>query len=95
MKKMFLVVAIAAATTLGSGAGAGQLPTLELTGFPITRTQVAILGSAGVQESAAMPTLVLGGMPASPHQIAVLTPRRSMTAGTTAVNLTTVGLWPE
>ena len=75
MKKTFLMAAIAAATMVGSGAGAGQLPTFELMGFPITRHQVAVMGAQGVQEQAAAATLTFGGMPASPHQIAVLTPR--------------------
>ena len=92
MKKMLLMAAMAAAAMVGSGAGAGELPTFELTGFPITRHQVAVMGAEGVQEQSATPTLTFGGMPASPHQIAVLTPRPSMTAKTTAVQPTTVGL---
>jgi len=52
-----------------------QRPTFEVTGFPISRHQVAVLGSAQVEESAAAPTLMLAGMPASPSQIAILTPR--------------------
>lgn len=94
MKQMLLMAAIAA-TMVGSGARAGELPTFELTGFPITRHQVAVMGAQDVQEQSATPTLTFGGMPASPHQIAVLTPRRSMTAKTTAVKPITVGLAPE
>jgi hypothetical protein len=94
MKKTFLMAAIAAATMVGSGAGAGQLPTFELMGFPITRHQVAVMGARGVQEQAAA-TLTFGGMPASPHQIAVLTPRAGMTAKAAAVKPTTVGLAAE
>jgi hypothetical protein len=96
MKKTFLMAAIAAATMVGSGAGAGQLPTFELMGFPITRHQVAVMGAQGVQEqAAAAATLTFGGMPASPHQIAVLTPRAGMTAKAAAVKPTTVGLAAE
>lgn len=84
MKKMFLVAAIAAAT-VGSGAGAAELPSFELRGFPITRVQVSVMGAANVQEQSAAATLTLGGMPASPHQIAVLTPRPDM-ATTVAVS---------
>jgi hypothetical protein len=94
MKKMLLMAGIAAAS-LGSGAWAGELPTYELTGFPITRHQVAVVGAQDVQEQSATPTLTYGGMPASPHQIAVLTPRPSMTAKATAVKPTTVGLAAE
>jgi len=95
MKKMLLTAAIAAATMVGSGAGAGELPTFDLTGFPITRHQVAVLGAQGIQEQSANPTLMFGGMPASPHQITVLTPRPSMTAKAAAVKPTTVGFVAE
>src|ERR1700692_3146414 len=75
MKKMFLVAAIAASTTVGSGARAAELPSFELMGFPITRHQVAVMGAANVQERSPTATLTFGGMPGSPHQIAVLTSR--------------------
>src|SRR6516164_4891984 len=79
MKKPFLIViviaGIASAVINRADACALHLPTFELTGFPISRHQVAVLGSAQVEESAVTPTLTLDGMPASPHQIAVLTPR--------------------
>ena len=90
MKKMFLVAAIA--TTVASGAGAGELPSFELTGFPITRAQVAVIGAANVQEQSPAATLTSRGMPASPHQIAVLTLRPAAMA---AVKRTTVGLVAE
>ena len=88
MKKMLLMAAIAAATMVGSAAGAGELPTFELTGFPITSHQVAVLGAAHVQERSPTPTLTLGGMPASPHQMAVLTPRPRTVEGGLAAYLT-------
>ncbi|WP_439392268.1 hypothetical protein ACRQ5Q_21705 [Bradyrhizobium sp. PMVTL-01] len=91
MKKMLLMAAIAAAT----GAGAGELPSFELTGFPIARHQVAVMGARDVQEQSVTPTLTFGGMPASPHQIAVLTPRPSITANAAAVKPATVGLATE
>jgi hypothetical protein len=79
MKKLFLIAtaiaAIGGATTHRAHAGCAlHPPTFELTGFPISPHQVAVLGSAQVEESSARPTLMLAGMPASPHQIAVLTP---------------------
>ena len=95
MKKIFLMAAIAAATVVGSAAGAGELPSFALMGFSITRHQVAVMGAQGVQEQSATPTLTFGGMPASPHQIAVLTPRHEMTAIAGAVKPTTVGLTTE
>ncbi len=77
MKNLLLIAsAIAAiATTNNAGACSLKLPTFEVTGFPISSHQVAVLGSANVEESSATPRLLLAGMPASPHQIAVLTPR--------------------
>ena len=93
MKKVLSMAATAAATmVVGSGGWAGEFPTFELTGFPITRHQVALMGPQGVQERSITPTLTFGGMPASPHQIAVLTPRSGTMAKTTAANPTTVGL---
>jgi hypothetical protein len=79
MRNLFLIATAIAAiggTTINQ-AGACNLhfPTFELTGLPISRHQVAVLGSAQVEESSATPRLMLAGMPASPHQIAVLTPR--------------------
>ena len=91
MKTSFSMAAIAAVTLVGSAAGAGELPTFELKGFPITRHQVAVMGAANVQEQSAISTLTYGSMPASPHQIAVLTQRPSTIAQTAAVKQTTVG----
>lgn len=76
MKKIFLIAAVAPVIVVGSSAGAAELPTFEAWGFPISRHQVAVLGSANVQEQPAVATLTLSDMPASPHQIAVLTPRK-------------------
>ena len=95
MKKTFSIAAIAAVTVVGSAAGAGELPTFELKGFPITRHQVAVMGVANVQEQSAISTLAYGGMPASPHQIAVLTQRPSAMAQTAAVKRTTAGVADE
>jgi hypothetical protein len=79
MKTLFLIAtaiaSIAAATTQQAGACTLRLPTFEVTGFPISRHQVAVLGAAHVEESSVTPNLMSAGMPASPHQIAVLTPR--------------------
>jgi hypothetical protein len=57
----------AAAFCLGGGiARAGEIPTYELMGFPITPHQISILGSAHVEEQSPSPSLVMAGMPASP-----------------------------
>ncbi len=92
MKKEFLVAAIAAATIAVTGARAAELPSFELTGFPITGHQVAVMGAANIREQSPKSTLVYGGMPASPHQIAVLTPRPGMTADARGAKPATVGL---
>ncbi|GLR84259.1 hypothetical protein [Bradyrhizobium iriomotense] len=102
MKNLFVItIAIAAiggAPTNEAGACNSNLPTFELMGFPISPHQVAVMGSAHVEESPATPELMLAGMPASPHQIAALTPRSKAakivqaTAG--IPEPTTVGLAP-
>ena len=88
MKTLFLIASAIAVIggTIHADACALRLPTFELAGFPISRHQVAVLGSAQVEERAAAPTLMLAGMPASPHQIAVLTPhtKTSKIAGASA-----------
>ena len=104
MKNLFLIAATIAAigSTMPNHAYACslRLPTFELSGFPISRHQVAVLGSAKVEESTAAPSLMLAGMPASPHQIAVLT-RRLKTMKIVEASagiipeLTTVGLTPS
>jgi hypothetical protein len=87
MRKIFLIVAaIAPVMVVGSSAGSAELPTFEARGFPISRHQVAVLGSANVQEQSALATLTLSEMPASPHQIAVLTPRQRVNDRQTAMS---------
>lgn len=87
MRKIFLIVAaIAPVMVVGSSAGSAELPTFEARGFPISRHQVAVLGSANVQEQSAVATLTLSEMPASPHQIAVLTPRQRVNDRQTAMS---------
>jgi hypothetical protein len=79
LKNRFLIaIAIAAvgsAATTHADASDVHFPTFELTGFPISPHQVAVLGGAQVEERTATPTLMLADMPASLHQIGVLTPR--------------------
>jgi hypothetical protein len=102
MKNLFFIVtAIAAIEGVAidhADACASHLPTFELAGFPISRHQVAVLGSAKVEESTATPTLMLAGMPATPHQIAVLTPRTKtlkIAQASADPNLVTIGLAPS
>lgn len=87
MRKIFLIAAaIAPVMVVGSSAGSAELPTFEARGFPISRHQVAVLGSANVQEQSAVATLTLSEMPASPHQIAVLKPRQRVNDQQTAMS---------
>jgi len=90
MKNLFSITVLAAGMLTGANAVAAEFPTFELMGFPITRHQVAVVGSAHVQEQSANLTLTIGGMPASPHQLAVLTPR-STTTETAAVTQAKTG----
>ncbi|MGY8664138.1 hypothetical protein Q3C01_17465 [Bradyrhizobium sp. UFLA05-109] len=99
MKRQFLIVTAVAAiglvATNHANACALHLPTFELTGFPISRHQVAVLGAAQVEESSVTPNLMLAGMPASPHQIDVLKPRANRLKIAQAADhpsLVTVGL---
>ncbi|HET7888046.1 MAG TPA: hypothetical protein VFL62_17620 [Bradyrhizobium sp.] len=87
--KPLLATAVLVFAVLRSAAAiAGELPTFEVSSFPATPLQVAVIGGAKVQEQAATPTLTRNNMPASPHQLSVLTPRHTVAAVT---NTPTVG----
>ena len=75
-------LAAAAILMLGmAGATAGELPSYDVGGFPITPHQMSVLGLSGsVRERPAAPMLLREGILASPHQIAVLSPRSGATA---------------
>ena len=75
MRTLFSITTTLLTVLGGLTAEASELPTFEKLGFPITPTQVSVLGAADVQESSPVPTPTLAGMPACPHQVAVLTPR--------------------
>jgi hypothetical protein len=77
MKKPLSVAAII--TVSIAGASAAQLPSYELTGFPISPHQFSVLGSANIAERPPTASLMMAGMPASPHQVAVLKPRQKST----------------
>jgi hypothetical protein len=87
MKKLFSTTAIV--VMLSGACAAAELPAFELIGFPITPHQVAVVGSAHVQEQAPTSTLTLGGMPVSPHQVAVLMPRSRATETAAATSTKT------
>ncbi|SFI42439.1 hypothetical protein [Bradyrhizobium sp. Gha] len=91
MKNLLPIIAAAGLIVYGNAALAGELPTYEVTGFPITRLQVAVLGSSGVEEQSPGATLTFAGMPASPHQVTVLTPRLKVAQGAAPTDSSTVG----
>ena len=83
--RILSVITIAGAMIANStGAFAGELPSYEVKSFPISVTQVQVLGGAGVQEQSTAPTMVVAGMPASPAQMSVLSPRVKRFASTTS-----------
>ncbi len=75
MSKLLSIIGATVVVLGGINAKAEELPAFETFGFPITQTQVSVLGSADVRVRSATPTVMLDGMPASPHQVAVLSPR--------------------
>ena len=77
-----MILAAATILTLGTvGATAGELPSYDFAGFPVTAHQMSVLGQSGaVQEQPNAPSLLRDGMPASPMQIAVLSRRHTTMA---------------
>jgi hypothetical protein len=73
--KTLLAITVLAFAPPEGGAVAAELPTFEISSFPATPLQVAVIGGTGVQEQAATPSLTRNNMPASPHQLSVLSPR--------------------
>ena len=83
--RVLSMIAVAAAMN-SSGAFAGELPSYEVTSFPISATQVQVLGGAGVEEQSTAPAMIVAGMPASPAQMSVLSPRVKRLANVSANN---------
>lgn len=74
--RILTMIAVASAMIAGTaGAFAGELPSYEVSSFPISATQVQVLGGAGVEEQSTTPAMIVTGMPASPAQMSVLSPR--------------------
>src|SRR5262245_26776633 len=89
MTRLFSIAPLVATFMLsGASAFAGELPTYQIAGFPISPHQFVAVPSADVQERAPVATLTVSGMPASPHQIMVLTPRPKTAAEATTTTLT-------
>jgi hypothetical protein len=74
--RVLSLIAVAGAMIASSAAAfAGELPSYEVSSFPISATQVQVLGGAGVEEQSTAPAIIVAGMPASPVQMSVLSPR--------------------
>lgn len=75
MRVLSMIAVAGALVASSTGVFATELPSYEVTSFPITATQVRVLGGAGVEEQSASPAMIVAGMPASPAQMSVLSPR--------------------
>jgi hypothetical protein len=86
---MKIVLSIATAAMLiasSAGAMAAELPTYDVSGFPISPVQVQLLGAANVREQSPVAAHTPDGQSASPHQ---MTPRTKRTAAVTVPATTT------
>jgi hypothetical protein len=59
MSRLLLIIGVTVVVLGGTNAKAEELPAFERFGFPITQTQVSVLGSADVRERSPTPTLML------------------------------------
>ena len=75
MRVLSMIAVAGAMIASSASAFAGELPSYEVKSFPISSTQVQVLGGAGVEEQRAAPAMIVAGMPASPAQVSVLSPR--------------------
>ncbi|MBR0709452.1 hypothetical protein [Bradyrhizobium liaoningense] len=83
--RVLSMIAIAGAMIASSAAAfASELPSYEVKSFPISTTQVQVLGGAGVEEQSTAPAMIVAGMPASPAQVSVLSPRVKQLASANA-----------
>ena len=76
MKLTLSIATAAISIAVGTVAFAAELPTYELTGFPMSPVQLQLLGAANVRERA--PTVA-----ASTHQVKVQTAQSGLTTGMT------------
>ncbi|MCG2643440.1 MULTISPECIES: hypothetical protein [Bradyrhizobium] len=84
MRILSMIAVTGAMIASTASAFAGELPSYEVKSFPISATQVQVLGGAGVEEQSTAPTMIVAGMPASPAQMSVLSPRVKRFASTTS-----------
>ncbi|EJN07691.1 hypothetical protein PMI42_07706 [Bradyrhizobium sp. YR681] len=83
MRVLSMIAVAGAMIASSAGAFAGELPSYEVNSFPISATQVQVLGGAGVEEQSTAPAMIVAGMPASPAQVSVLSPRVKRLASAT------------
>ncbi|OAF18243.1 hypothetical protein [Bradyrhizobium neotropicale] len=86
MRVLSMIAVAGAMIASATSAFAGELPSYEVKSFPISATQVQVLGGAGVQEQSTAPALTIAGMPASPAQVSVLSPRAKRFARVTTTS---------
>lgn len=86
MKALFAMALTGMLVLSGAEASAAELPSYELAGFPISRHQFSVVGSANVKEQSPSTSLTMAGLPASPHQVVVVTPRSRPTEERAATN---------
>ena len=92
---MWYRLSIAASSMLIAGtiaATSAELPTYEVTGFPMTPLQAATLGGAGAREQTAARAPELAGLPATALQMAVLSRHAAEKKMGDAGGRSTVGL---
>ncbi|MFK4500755.1 hypothetical protein ABIF86_005046 [Bradyrhizobium japonicum] len=86
MRVLSMIAVAGAMIASSAGAFAGELPSYEVKSFPISTTQVQVLGGAGVEEQSSAPAMIVAGMPASPAQVSVLSPRVKRLASANATS---------
>jgi hypothetical protein len=86
--KHLLPGALLAFATL-QAAAAGELPTYDVSSFPATQHQLAVVGASAADEQPPAATLTRDGMPATRLQLSVLAPHNRRSAS--AEQTTTVG----
>jgi len=88
MMKTSLLIATAALVSMAGGTAgfATELPSYEVTGFPISAVQASVLGPDHVREQSPAATSAT-----SPHQLSVPTPRIKLTTATVAPARTETG----
>ncbi|WP_441237249.1 hypothetical protein [Bradyrhizobium sp. 930_D9_N1_4] len=86
MRVLSMIAVAGAMIAASTNAFASELPSYEMQSFPISATQVQVLGGAGVEEQSTAPAMIVAEMPASPAQVSVLSPRVKRLASANATS---------